>query len=157
MAKTQSRYFLCDIKQLCIFYDFNTYYCWTFCMFFKAASNFNYDFLKLLRKLSCENIFLLYWTFIKLLLRFIKVLAATLGREVLQVSLRISSNFNCSWDDNNFAVILVQNIFQFNCGIEKTRCNPAKFTTGLSVNFPGFMKITLRAGLQHEKNPSSLN
>ena len=28
---------------------------WTFCMYFNVASNFYYDFLKLLRKLSSEN------------------------------------------------------------------------------------------------------
>ena len=52
------------------------------------------DFLKLLRKLSCENLSLLYLTFIKLLEIFIKVLAAILRLEVLQVSLRSGSNFN---------------------------------------------------------------
>ena len=60
---------------------------------FACTSNFNYDFLKLLRKLSCENIYLLYSTFIKLLERFIIILTAILGIEVLQVSLRSRFNF----------------------------------------------------------------
>ena len=79
-----------------------------FCMCFSVASNFLYDFLKFLRKLSCENISLLYSTFIKLLERFIKVLAAILSLEVLLLSLCISSNFKSSWDVNNFAVISMQ-------------------------------------------------
>ena len=66
---------------------------WTFCMYFNVASNFYNDFLKLLRKLSCENIYLLYSTFIKLLEEFIKDLAEILSIEVLQVSLRSSFNF----------------------------------------------------------------
>ena len=97
------------------------------------------------------------WTFIKLLLRFIKVLAATLGREVLQVSLRISSKFKCSWDDNNFAVILVQNIFQFNCSIEKYSVILQNLPRDSQWIFSVSWKTTLRAGLQHEKNPNSLN
>ena len=64
-----------------------------FCMYFNVASNFYYDFLKLLRKFPSENIYLLYSTFIKLLGRFIKVLAAILSLEVLQVSLSSSYNF----------------------------------------------------------------
>ena len=48
-------------------------------------------FLKFLRKLSHKTIYLLYSTFIKLIERFIKVLAAILVLEVLQVSLRSSS------------------------------------------------------------------
>ena len=34
----------------------------SFCMYFNAATNFHYDFLKLLRKLSSENNSLLYST-----------------------------------------------------------------------------------------------
>ena len=81
---------------------------WTFYMFFKVASNFFNDFLNLLRKLQCVIISLLSSTFIKLLQRIIKVLAAISSREVLQVSICISSNFKCSWDLNNFAAILMQ-------------------------------------------------
>ena len=66
---------------------------WTFCMYFNVASNFYNDFLKLLRKFYCENIYLLYSTFIKLLEEFIKDLAEILSIEVLQVSLRSSFNF----------------------------------------------------------------
>ena len=51
-------------------------------MYFNVASNFYYDSLKLLRNLSCENISLLFLTFIKLLERFIKVLAEILSFEV---------------------------------------------------------------------------
>ena len=62
-------------------------------MYFNVASNFYYDIVKLLRKLSFENIHLLYLTFIKLLEGFIEVLAAILSLEVLQVSLSSSYNF----------------------------------------------------------------
>ena len=54
-------------------------------MYFRVASNFYYDFLKLLRKLSCENIYLLYSTFIKLLEILIKDLAAILRPGVLLI------------------------------------------------------------------------
>ena len=65
----------------------------TFCMYFIVASNFCYDFLKLLLKLSCENCHMLYITPIKQLERFIEVMAASLGLEVLQVPLSSSYNF----------------------------------------------------------------
>ena len=65
----------------------------TFCMYFNVASNFYYDFVKLLQNFSCENIFLLYLTFIKLQERFIKVLAAILSPDLLQVSLSSIYNF----------------------------------------------------------------
>ena len=63
---------------------------WIFSKYFNVASNFNYGFLILLRKLSCENVSLLYSTFVKLLERFIKVLAAILGLELLLSSLSSS-------------------------------------------------------------------
>ena len=90
---------------------------WTFCMYFNVASNFHYDFLKLLRKLSCENIYLLYSTFIKLLERFINDLAEILSIEVLQVLLRSSFKFNCKQIAFILTTILIQNTFShvINC------------------------------------------
>ena len=81
---------------------------WTFYMFFKVASNFFNDFLNLLRKLQCVIISLLSSTFIKLLQRIIKVLAAISSREVLRVLSCISSKFKCIWDVHNFAAISMQ-------------------------------------------------
>ena len=81
---------------------------WTFYMFFDVASNFFNDFLNLLRKLQCVIISLLSSTFIKLLQRIIKVLAAISSREVLRVLSCISSNFKCIWDVHNFAAISMQ-------------------------------------------------
>ena len=71
-------------------------------MYFNVASNFYDDFLNLLRKLSCEKIYLLYSNFMKLLERFIEVLAAILALEVLQVSLRSSSNFESKYSSDIF-------------------------------------------------------
>ena len=90
---------------------------WTFCMYFNVASNFYYDFLKLLRKLSCENLSLLYLTFIKLLERFIKVLATILSLEVLQVSLSSSYIFESKLGAINFIAKSMQNTFSriINC------------------------------------------
>ena len=81
---------------------------WTFCMYFNVASNFNYDFLKLSQKFSCEN-YLLYSTFIKLLGSF--------SIEVLQVSLRSSFNFESKYIDLSLTAILMQNNFSqvINC------------------------------------------
>ena len=87
---------------------------WTFYMFFKVASNFFNDFLNLLRKLQCVIISLLSSTFIKLLQRIIKVLAAVSSREVLRVLSCISSNFKCIWDVHNFAAISMQFYFIHN-------------------------------------------
>ena len=81
-------------------------------MYFNVASNFYHDFLKLLWKLSCENIYLLNSTFIKLLERFIKVLAAILRLEVLQVSLRSSSNFKSKQIALSLTATLMQNYFR---------------------------------------------
>ena len=64
----------------------------------------HHDFLKLLRKLSCESLCLLYLTFIKLLERFIKVLAAILSLEVLQVSLSSSYKSIYRFKDANPAL-----------------------------------------------------
>ena len=55
-------------------------------MYFNAASNFNHDFLKLLRKFSRENISVLYLTFVRLLEQFNEVLAAVIVLEVLHGS-----------------------------------------------------------------------
>ena len=57
----------------------------------QVASDFCFGFPKLLRKLSFETISLLYLTFIKLLEKFIKNLAAISAYEVLQLSLGIIS------------------------------------------------------------------
>ena len=80
-------------------------------MYFNVARNFYYDFLKLLQKLSCENISLLFLTFIKLLEIFIKVLAAILGIELLQVSLISSYNFKSKKVAINFTANLIPNDF----------------------------------------------
>ena len=61
-----------------------------------------------LTKISIEGRPGLSSTFIKLLARIIKVLAAISSREFPQVSLCIGSYFSCSWDVNNFTAILMQ-------------------------------------------------
>ena len=92
--------------RLCHTRSLGQYAC-TFCMFFKVASNFYYNFLKL----SCEIISLLYSTFINLLEKFIQKLTAISGRQVLQVWSCIRSIFECIWEVINFPAILLQNSF----------------------------------------------
>ena len=57
-------------------------------MFIKVAINFYYDFLKL----SCENFFLLYSTFIKLPEKSILEFAAVLSLEVFDMTLKWFKN-----------------------------------------------------------------
>ena len=85
-------------------------------MYFNVASKFYYGFLKLLWKLSCQKISLLYLGFIKLLERFIDVLEAILSLEVLQVSLSSSYNFKCQQVDISFTANLMQD--NFSCVIK---------------------------------------
>ena len=72
------------------------------------SATFIMIFLILLRKLSCENIYLLYSILFKLLERFIKVLAAILVLEVLQVSLRSCTNSKTSKNALSLKTILMQ-------------------------------------------------
>ena len=68
-------------------------------MNFDDGSNFQYNILKLLRKLSWENIFLLYSTFIMLLEKFIQVLTASSsfagGKFQNETSLNINATKFC--------------------------------------------------------------
>ena len=84
-------------------------------MYFNVASFFYYHFIKLLRKLSCENTTLLYPTFIKLE-NFTKALAAILSLEVLQIPLSSSYNIRSKEVDISFAALLMQNFSRvINC------------------------------------------
>ena len=63
-----------------------------------------------LQELSCKNNYLLYQTFIKLLERFIKELAAILRLEVPQVTLGSSYKFK----SKKVAISFIANLMQHN-------------------------------------------
>ena len=73
-----------------VLFDFSVYYQGQCCQ----KLDFYYDFLKHLRNILCENISLLYSTFIKLLERLIKVFVEILNLEGNEVG--IIFKFTCS-------------------------------------------------------------
>ena len=78
---------------------------------YRGNSERDPDFVEILRKRSCENISLLYLTFIELLGRFIKVLATLSSLEVSEFSLASSSNFESKEAATKSTAILMQNNF----------------------------------------------
>ena len=80
---------------------------------FKVCQPFLIWFSKFLTAMFLQRCFasLLLATFVTLIAKFVKILAAVWCLEILQLSLSISSNYKWSWDVINFIGFLMQNNF----------------------------------------------